>query len=157
MAELSDEVKEYVVQQLAVYQRPAQVVAGVKALCGLKVERQQVQFYDPTKGGAGKRLGARWVNLFHAARTKFDTEAALIPVAKQSYRLTMLQRMAEKAEGKQQFETAARLLEQAAKERGGLFTNHRTLKIDDPRKALADLLGCRPEELPDDLATDAIN
>jgi hypothetical protein len=157
MNELSDEVKTYIVQELALYKRPAQVVAGVKAFFDVTLPRQQVQHYDPTKGVAGKRLGLRWVNLFHAARTKFDTEAALIPVAQQSYRLAMLQRMAEKAEGKQQFETAARLLEQAAKERGGLFTNHRTLKIDNPRQALADLLGCRPEELPDDLATEAIN
>ncbi len=157
MPDLSDEVKEYMVQELALYKRPAQVTASVKTFFELTLDRRQVQHYDPTKGVAGKRLGARWVNLFHETRSRFDAEAAAIPVAKQSYRLAMLQRMAEKAEGKQQFETAARLLEQVAKERGGMYTNTRTLKIDDPRKALADLLGCRPEELPDDLATEAVN
>lgn len=157
MNELSDEVKDYIVKELALYRRPAQVVAGVKAFFDLTVDRRHVQHYDPTKGAALKRLGPRWVNLFHETRSRFDAETAAIPIAKQSYRLAMLQRMAEAAEEKQQFETAARILEQVAKERGGVYTNKRTVKIDDPRRALADLLGCRPEELPDDMATDAVN
>ncbi|MCA1616433.1 MAG: DUF2280 domain-containing protein [Acidobacteria bacterium] len=148
MADLSDEVKEYIVQELALYKRPAQVTAGVKAFFDLTVDRRHVQHYDPTKGVAGKRLGPRWVNLFHETRSRFDAETAAIPIAKQSYRLAMLQRMAERAEGKQQFETAARLLEQVARELGGMYTNTRKLKIDDPRAALADLFGCRPDELP---------
>jgi hypothetical protein len=151
MTELSDEVKTLIVQSLAMYSRPAQVAALVKAEYEVVVDRRLVQYYDPTKGAATKRLSERWVNLFNTTRKKYDDEVANIPVAKQSYRLTMLQRMAERAEGKQQYGLAAELLKQAAQDRGGVFTNAKKITIDDPLQTLAELLNISQDELPDDM------
>jgi len=60
--------------------------------------------------------------------------------------------MSEKAEDAGNLVLAAGLLEQAAKDRGGMFTNTRTLRVDDPARELARLLGVQPDELPDQIS-----
>lgn len=157
MAELSEDIQTFIVQSLACYQRPAQVIDAVKAEFNLDVTRQQVQFYNPERGGGGKRLSDRWRNLFHETRRQFDRNVAALPVNKLSYRLTRLQRMSEKAEDNGDFTLAADLLKQAAQDLGGLFTNQRKVEVSDPRRALADLLGVSEDLLPDDLTPDTIH
>ncbi len=56
--------------------------------------------------------------------------------------------MSEKAEEAGNFTFAADLLKMAAQDRGGMFTNKREVKIDDPAAVLAGLLNITPEELP---------
>jgi hypothetical protein len=146
--ELSDEVKTFIVQALAMYQRPAQVIAAVKAGFEISVSKQQIQFYDPTKGAASKRLSERWVNLFNETRSRFDAEVATIPITKQAYRFAMLQRMAERNETRNP-QLAAELLKQVAQDMGSVFTNTKNIKVDDPARQLADLLGLGVDELPD--------
>lgn len=124
MAILDDRVKTFIVQALACFDSPTQVSAAVKDEFGIVVERMQVQQYNPTRVAAG-RLGQKWVNLFHVTRKKFLEETASIPIAQQSYRLRQLQRLADDAVAKKNAPLAAQLLEQAAKEVGGAFTNRR--------------------------------
>lgn len=126
MARLDDRIKARIVQALACYDPPAQVVATVKDECGVVVTRQQVQCYDPEKV-AGRSLAKRWSDLFFATREAFLRDAASIPVAQQSYRLRRLQRLYEQASERGNASLAAVLLEQAAKEVGGMFTNRREL------------------------------
>ena len=47
--ELPGHVKAFIVQRLARFDRPSQVVKAVKEEFGLEVSRQRVHFYDPTK------------------------------------------------------------------------------------------------------------
>ncbi len=156
MAELNDQIKTFIVQQLACYMQPSQVAEAVKAEFDTEVDRRHVQFYHPERGGAGKKMPQKWANLFHETRRQFDTQVASIPVAKLSYRLSMLQRMAEKAEGMKSYALAASLLEQAAKDRGGMFTNKRELKVTNPLQTLSDLLGVAADDLPDELHAEEI-
>lgn len=151
MAELNDEIKTFIVQRLACYLQPAQVVEAVKGEFDVTVDRRHVQFYHPERGGAGKQLAEKWVNIFNETRRQFDASVASIPVAKLSYRLSMLQRMAERAEGAKNYALAADLLKQAAQDRGGMFTNKRELKVTNPLQTLTDLLGVGADELPDEL------
>jgi hypothetical protein len=46
--ELSGPVKAFIVQRLARFDAPSQVVKAVKEEFGLDVSRQRVHFYDPT-------------------------------------------------------------------------------------------------------------
>ncbi|CFB70202.1 MULTISPECIES: DUF2280 domain-containing protein [Yersinia] len=127
MAALKPEVKAFIVQALACYDTPSQVVAQVKQEFSLTLTLQQVSSYDPTKAIA-KNLGQKWVDLFNSTRSRFQTEISDIPIANRAYRLRALDRMATKAETMKNFAMTAQLMEQAAKEVGDAYTNRQ--KVD---------------------------
>ena len=131
MAVLKNEVKSFIVQALACFDTPSQVVEAVKNEYGVVVSRQQVETHDPTKS-AGKGLAVKWVTLFHDTRKRFREETAEIPIANRAYRLRALGRMAEKAENMKNMALTAQLLEQAAKEVGDVYVNRRL----EPEKPL---------------------
>ncbi|MFL8988671.1 DUF2280 domain-containing protein [Pseudomonas sp. QLc11A] len=135
MAALKNEVKSFIVQALACFDTPSQVVDAVKNEYGVVVTRQQVETHDPTKS-AGKGLAAKWVTLFHDTRKRFREETAEIPIANRAYRLRALGRMAEKAENMKNMALTAQLLEQAAKEVGDVYVNRQT-KNENPHDNLA--------------------
>ncbi|HHK2703791.1 TPA: DUF2280 domain-containing protein [Pseudomonas aeruginosa] len=122
MAALNSELKSFIVQALACFDTPSQVVEAVKNDFGIVVTRQQVESHDPTKA-AGKGLAKRWVTLFHDTRKRFREETAEIPIANRAYRLRALGRMAERAEGMRNMGLAIQILEQAAKEVGDVYVN----------------------------------
>ena len=130
MATLTEDVKAFIVQALACFDTPTQVCEAVKEEFGLDVTRQQVAAYDPTKKTA-RTLGKKWHAIFHATRKSFLEETAAIPIANQSFRLRALQRMYEKTAGRGNYGMAAQLIEQAAKESGGMFVNRLKGEADD--------------------------
>lgn len=136
MAALRDEVKAFVVQALACFDTPSQVVVAVKENFGLEVSRQQCEAYDPTKY-VGRNLHLKWRTLFEDTRARFREETADIPIANRAYRLRALGRMAEKAENMKNMALTAQLLEQAAKEVGDIYVNRR-LEPDKPLGSQAD-------------------
>ncbi|ARB85996.1 MULTISPECIES: DUF2280 domain-containing protein [Yersinia] len=127
MAALKPEVKAFIVQALACYDTPSQVVAQVKQEFNLTLTLQQVSSYDPTKAIA-KNLGQKWIDLFNSTRTRFQTEISDIPIANKAYRLRALNRMAASTEKMKNFGMTAQLMEQAAKEVGDAYTNRQ--KVD---------------------------
>lgn len=122
MATLKGEVKAFIVQSLACFDTPSQVVEAVKKEFGITIPRQQVESHDPTKAN-GKGLAKKWVEMFNETRERFQTEIAEIPIANKAYRLRVLQRMSVTAENMKNLGMTAQLLEQAAKEVGDVYTN----------------------------------
>lgn len=122
MATLTDGVKRYIVQALACFDTPTQVVEAVKEEFGLQIHRSQIAQYDPTKI-AGSKLAIKWRALFQDTRKRFREETAEIPIANRAHRLRTLGRMAEKAESMKNIALTAQLLEQAAKECGDIYVN----------------------------------
>ncbi|WP_313237873.1 DUF2280 domain-containing protein [Delftia acidovorans] len=124
MAKLSEAEKRFIVQALACYDTPTQVVEAVKEEFGTVMDRGHVGCYDPTKV-AGKQLAKKWRDLFEETRKRFRKEVSEIPIADQAYRMRQLQRMLQDAMSRKNVVLASQLLEQAAKEAGGQFTNRR--------------------------------
>lgn len=122
MAGIDQEVKAFIVTRLACFDSIPDVVRATKEEFGVTVSRQQVQFYDPTRK-AGERLGAKMKQLFKEQREKFLQGTSSIPIAHKAVRLRTLQRLVDKAEERGNTALVAILLEQAAKEMGGMFTN----------------------------------
>lgn len=122
MAALKPEVKAYIIQMLACYDTPSQVVEAVQKDFGIAITRQQVETHDPTKV-SGKGLAKKWVDLFNATRERFQNEISDIPIANKAYRLRVLNRMAVNAESMKNYGMTAQLLEQAAKDVGDVYTN----------------------------------
>ena len=131
MAALKGEVKAFIVQSLACFDTPSQVVEAVKKEFGLTITRQQVESHDPTKAN-GKGLAQKWVDMFNGTRERFQNEISDIPIANKAYRLRALDRMATKTEGMKNFALASQLIEQAAKEVGDAYTNKHKFEHSGP-------------------------
>ncbi|HCR1974474.1 TPA: DUF2280 domain-containing protein [Enterobacter hormaechei subsp. xiangfangensis] len=131
MATLKGEVKAFIVQSLACFDTPSQVVELVKKEFGLSITRQQVESHDPTKAN-GRGLAQKWVDMFNATRERFQNEISDIPIANKAYRLRVLNRMATRAEGMKNMALAASLMEQAAKEVGDAYSNKQKVEHTSP-------------------------
>ncbi|WP_446915077.1 DUF2280 domain-containing protein [Klebsiella pneumoniae] len=131
MAALKPEVKAYIIQMLACYDTPSQVVEAVQKDFGIAITRQQVETHDPTKV-SGKTLAKKWVDLFNHTRDRFLNEISDIPIANKAYRLRVLQRMSTTAENMKNIGMTAQLLEQAAKEVGEAYSNKQKVEHTSP-------------------------
>ncbi|MBA8329831.1 DUF2280 domain-containing protein [Citrobacter freundii] len=131
MAALKGEVKAFIVQSLACFDTPSQVVELVKKEFGLSISRQQVESHDPTKAN-GRGLAQKWVDMFNATRERFQNEISDIPIANKAYRLRVLDRMATKAETMKNLALTAEIIEQAAKECGDAYTNRHKFEHSGP-------------------------
>jgi hypothetical protein len=127
---LSKDVQTYIVRGLACYETPSEVARAVNKEFGIEVTRQTVETYDPTKV-AGSRRAKKWRAMFDQAREAFLHDVANVPIAHKAFRLRALQRMLDKCEQAGNLKMAAELLEQAAKEIGGMFTNRLDLRSSD--------------------------
>lgn len=136
MAALQNDVKAFIVQALACFDTPSQVVEAVQKEYGIVVTRQQVETHDPTKT-SGKGLAAKWQTLFHDTRKRFREETAEIPIANRAYRLRAMNRFVERAETMKNIGLAMQILEQAAKEVGDVYVNRR-LEPEKPLGSQAD-------------------
>ncbi|RRO04481.1 DUF2280 domain-containing protein [Pectobacterium aquaticum] len=81
MAVLKSEVKTFIIQSLACFDTPSQVVESIQKEFGIKVSRQQIESHDPTKV-SGKKLAKKWVDMFNESRQRFQNEISDIPITK---------------------------------------------------------------------------
>ena len=92
MATLREPIKIFIVQSLACFETPQQVVESVKQEFNIEILRQQVALYDPTKA-TGKNLSKKLKDIFTRTRKEFQTNIHAIPLANKAVRLTELQKM----------------------------------------------------------------
>ena len=128
MATLKAECKIFIVQSIACYETPSQVVESVREKFGIEITRQQVESHDPTKVSS-KGLAQKWIDIFNATRERFRKETSDIPIANKAYRLRVLQRMSTTAEGMKNLGMTAQLLDQAAKEVGDAYSNKQKVEL----------------------------
>ncbi|MDG9785870.1 DUF2280 domain-containing protein [Acinetobacter johnsonii] len=128
MAALKEPVKIFIVQSLACRDTPQEVAEQVLQEFGVKVDRKQVQSYDPTKA-AGKNLSKKFVELFDKTRADFDAGLIDIPIAQKHYRLKQYQKQLER--NAKNTVMSLKILEQAAKDVGGQFTNRQEITGKD--------------------------
>lgn len=142
MSDLTDEQKREIVEALACFQPTSAIIRHFQSEYGLEVGHKQVGRYDPQRSYyAG---GERWRAIFDARRLAFLEDVAAVPVAHKAYRLSVLQEGVDAAKQARNWPLVASLLEQAAKEVGGVLTNESKLRVDDARrKRAADMT---PEE-----------
>ena len=124
--QLSFVLKREIVQRLARFASPGQVVKAIKVDHGVELSPQRVQFYDPTTS-AGRALAEDLKTLFFETRKKFQENLDAIPIANKAFRLARLDRMAASAEDRGNLVLAADLGERAAKEVGGARVSVTTL------------------------------
>ena len=69
MAKIPQMVKAFIVERLASFETPSEVVAAVKAEFGLVLARQAIERYDPGKASS-RGLSKELVDFFHAKRAE---------------------------------------------------------------------------------------
>lgn len=150
MSALTDRQKVFVVLRLATFHTPSEVAKELKETEGVEVSLPQLARYDPT-GVNGAELSEELRELFQGTRERYVQDAAAVPIAHQGYRLQELFRLFRKNRDRSPA-VAAALLEQAAKETGGMFTNRREVTGKDggpiqTQDVPVDLSRLSPEQL----------
>ena len=128
MAALKEPVKIFIVQALACRDTPQEVAELVSQEFGVKIDRVQCSTYDPTKQ-RGKNLSKKFVDLFYETREKFDAGLIDIPIANKHFRLKQYQKQLER--NAKNTVMSLKILEQAAKDVGGQFTNRQEITGKD--------------------------
>ena len=108
MARLKKEVQTYIVRSLAQFNTPQETATLVKEEFGIDVTRQQCEAYDPTKR-IGKDLSQSLKKEFEETRKSYLDAPKNIPIANQTVRLEVYQRLINKAK--------------SPEEMGGKYTN----------------------------------
>ncbi|MBE2510548.1 DUF2280 domain-containing protein [Acinetobacter baumannii] len=130
MARLNKRVKLYIVRSLATYETPSETARGVQEKFGITVTKQQCEAYDPTKK-TGQDLSEEFKTEFYRVRKEMNDNLSAIPIANIAYRLKRLQRFIDHEQFKENPVIVPSLLEQAAKEVGGLYTNRKEITGKD--------------------------
>jgi hypothetical protein len=129
MADLTEAQKLEIVSMLACFREPSAIIAHFHTEYDLELDRKQVGRYDPQRSYyAG---GDKWRSIFDARRKAFLEDVTAVPIAHLGYRLQMLQQGLDAARRANNWPLVASLLEQAAKEMGGIYTSRRSLQISD--------------------------
>lgn len=141
MAQLTEDQKRQIVVGFAQCMSPSEIRRVMKDEHGLELELGHIVQFNPTK--ASFTASDRWRAIYDAAHKSFLEDVSNVPVSNQGYRLRMLQKHIEVQDKAGNSVLVAELLEQAAKEVGGLLTNARQLNVSDNRGGTMDLT---PEE-----------
>jgi hypothetical protein len=126
-SKLEPEHQIFIVQQLAMFERPKAVKTKLKELFDIEIALPSIVYYDISN----KDLPKKWKTLFNSTRKKFLNNSSAIPIANKSVRLQKLQNMFDKQEDSALQNTVAMrdILEQAAKESGDAFSNKRQIEL----------------------------
>lgn len=135
MAELTDDLKLEIVTMLACFRDLVTIQEHFRQEHQLDLTARQVGAYDPTR--TYFEAGDKWRDIFDQKRKQYLEGVAAVPIANQGFRLNLLYEMVTKAIKDDKPALAAALLEQAAKEVGGVLTNQRDVRIDDSRRQRA--------------------
>lgn len=120
--------KIFLIECFACFKTAGETLRAFKEEFGVEITRDAARNYDPQRRQSGG-LAKKWRILHGEIRAAYLTKIQDIAVANQAYRLTVLQDLLEKelSATKQNKAFTLSILEQAAKESGGHFTNRREL------------------------------
>ena len=131
MKRLPECVKRRIVEHLACYRTHAEVVDLIAEEFEIHVPTRHVRAYDPTSFQFAGRDD--WVEYFGVVRRRFETQLGDVAIAQRAYRLRALQQAHERLLGDMMnanpnervdlSREVRAILEQAAKEVGGVLTN----------------------------------
>lgn len=128
MAQLKKEIKIFIVRSLAQFNTPTETAQAVHQEYGVQITKQNCEKYDPTKR-SGQDLSAELRKEFEATRQDFLDKPQNIPISNLSYRQARRQKVLEGAGNNKMLIMS--VLEQAAKDVGGVFTNRKEITGKD--------------------------
>jgi hypothetical protein len=143
---LPDEAKRFIVEILACYRRPVDVIAEVKEIFGIEPTRQQLQVYDPTKWN-GKRLGSELQQLFYRTRTLYKNGMGDVGITHRRYRLAEYNDLLHRCKDRGDDGNVIEAFQSVEKEMHRAYTHPPKKTPDHVQDRLSALLEMTPEEL----------
>ena len=143
---LTDDQRRFCVFCFAHWKTPQQTADLLEESHGVKITRQAARVYSPK---LNPKIAEKWRAIHDAERKRFVEEVDGIAIAHLSYRLEMLDTIATKAIVAGDTATALAALEQAAKDKGGVFTSSRNLSVDGGFRIEAFLTAAALNDLDD--------
>jgi hypothetical protein len=128
---LTEDIKTFIVQRLAMFDTPSMVVEEVKEEFGVTLTRNHVQAYDPTSR-QGKNAGKKHRELFEKTREAFEAERLRLPIMQRFARVRRLERLYEQVYRMGNFQMAREILAQIAKEAADGYSNRRDHTLSAP-------------------------
>jgi hypothetical protein len=149
---LNDEQQIYVVTELARFTTPTQVQGAIKKEWDVEMSLQAIEGYDPTTV-QGAKLRPELRTLFYRERALAKKNIDSLGITHVAYRLRELQGVLDRAKSRKNDKMIMDVMQQAAREVGGSFTNKVHVQNDTPepkdaRRILADFLGVPLAALP---------
>ena len=132
MADLTDQQKLFIVERLACFYSPKQVRKEFAEEFKTEIGNQQVCFYDPFTV-AGRRMDAKWKEIFTEVRTRYLEETSDVPITDQRYRFLKLYRLAE--EHADNPGMILKIFRFVAMEQGGVFNRQQEAAAAAPETA----------------------
>lgn len=126
-AKIPDDVRAFIIMGFARYSRTSDIQKAVLEEFGLELDSRTLSNHMLDRPSRASAMGLRWVKLFDDTRKAFIEQIDAIPITHPAYRLSKLQRYFDILDAKDAIGPATAVLEQAAKESGGAFTNKRTI------------------------------
>jgi hypothetical protein len=154
---LTDAHRRFVVTQLACFTPPTDVQTALKERHGIEISLSGILHYDPNTANGGAELAPKWRRLFEESRKRFSETLSDIPIAQQAWRLRELSRQYKTLDTRGEVEAAAAILEQAAKEVGGMFSNKRVLVGANDAPLIPDRPDRLTREEQDEQASDILD
>lgn len=156
VVKLSKIQKIFVVQQLAMFDKPVVVIEALKEKFGVTVTIPAITHYSPD---TNPNLKKNWKELFDQTRAEFLENVSAIPIANKAVRLRALDRLYDRQsrlpENRQNPVEIRATLEQAAKESGGQYTNRTEHSAPGGKPLIPDAASAVVLYLPDNGRGDA--
>jgi len=127
---LSEDEKFHLLHRLACFASPAEMVKEMHELYGIEMSIPAVLVYDATSSQS-RNLSAEHRRYFLEIRQRFIETETDVAIANRTWRLERLMKLLEHTLVKQSPKLALLVLEQAAKERGGLYLRQEKLDPKD--------------------------
>lgn len=134
MSGLSHEAKVRLTTLMAQFCGPSEAAKVVSDEFDVTVDRRTAWKFDASKRGC--TTGPRYRQLFHEVRERWLNDMATVPIAQQGHRLRVLDRLLIKLEAEGDYSGALKVLEQAAKEAGRIFTDQPTVSVSGNASAV---------------------
>lgn len=126
MAKLNDDQKSYLVTRFACFASPSEVIEELKTRWNLAATVEQVVYYNASIL-SGTKLAQKWKDLFQKMRSAYIADSQNVAIAHQSYRLRRMQQLLDSPSVAKNYVAVLNILEQAAKETGGFYSNKREI------------------------------
>jgi hypothetical protein len=120
MATLDDQQKRWIIRRIARFLSKKQIAEDFKVVYELDLDSSQIATFDPTCAH-GERLGEELKSYFWTERESYLADEEAIPESHRAHRIRRLADLLEHTLVSKNPFLIAQILEQIAKERGGIY------------------------------------